>query len=230
MENESLDTMTEHLLSTLPMLQKSCTILAERECDLHGIDPTEVHCLVDVQLSSSIAIRIEPASVPIVRISATWAYSQLIGQTSDNLAYGIRKAVRIAHSQFRWHLGRSKPATAAEYVENARRFRTANPDGFSLPPKTFRCRLVVEMSDPMTGETVSRNHVRPEELEDVRKELAHELTGMVYAHEQVADLLDMLHAHKQYMTESEPTAMDILPVSRGYTITSLHYNTVSVDD
>lgn len=217
------------LLDTLPLLQRSCATLAEKECMHHGYAVTDVQCIVDASLPIDIGIRIEPDAVPIIRISATWAYSQLMSGDSDSLCYGIRKAVRIAYTQFRWHLGRNRPATAAEYVERARRFRLANPESFSLPVRAFRTRLVVEMVDPMTGETVSREHVRPEELSDVQREMAHELTGKVYAHAQVAELLDLLHAHKDASKDNTVVSAEVYQVGRSYTMTTLNYNTVAVD-
>lgn len=221
--------VSETIVSTLPVLQRAISTLAEKECQLHGYDPTSVHCIVDAMLSRSIGIRIEPDAVPIVRISAVWAYESLLSGDSDPLVYGIRKAIRIAHTQFRWTLGKNKPRNAAEYVEKARRFRLASPDTFSLPVSSFRIRLVVEMSDPMTGEVLSREHVKPSELDTVQKEMAHELTARVYAHEQMAELLDLLHAHKDATEDDTVVGMDVKQISRSYSIVSLQYNTVTAD-
>jgi hypothetical protein len=163
-------------------------------------------------------------------VSAAWAYEILLSTDSSALVYGIQKAVRVAYKQFRWTLGRNKPRNAAEYVLSARRFRLTNPESFSLPVTNFRCRLVVEMIDPMTGETVRREHVKSTELDTVCSELAHELTGLVFAHEQVADLLDTLQAHKDAAKDDTIVAMDIKTYGKTYSITSLHYNTVGTDE
>lgn len=76
----------------------------------------------------------------------------------------------------------------------------------------------------MTGESESREGVRPEELEYVETEMAHLLTAKVYAHEQAAKLLDTLHAHKLAMTEpAEISSMDILQVSSDHVIETMEY-------
>jgi hypothetical protein len=216
-------------LSALPVLQHTVSVLAEAECSQHGYAVTDIHCIADATLLASIGIRIEPDATPIIRVSAAWAYAQVLSGDTSALVYGVQKAVRVAHTQLRWTLGKNKPRNAAEYVLSARRFRLTNPDTFSLPVSSFRCRLVVEMYDPMTGEKISREHIRPEELQDVQRELAHELTAKVYAHEQVAELLDTLAAHKEARKEDAPSAVDVKAYSRTHTIVSLHYNDMPVE-
>jgi hypothetical protein len=64
----------------------------------------------------------------------------------------------------------------------------------------------------------------------VKKEMAHELTTLVYAHESVATLLDTLAAHKEACKENEIASAKLLQISRTHSVTTLLYNKVAVDD
>jgi hypothetical protein len=80
------------------------------------------------------------------------------------------------------------------------------------------------MTDPMTGEVEVRDHVRVSEIQDVQVEMAHILTARVYAHEQVADLLDTLQAHKLAAQEpAEIESIDILQITATHTIETYNY-------
>ena len=98
----------------------------------------------------------------------------------------IKRGIIIAHKRLRWTLGKNKPRIAAEYVASARGYRLASGKDFALPESSFRTRLTVTMSDPMTGEIETRENVRTEDAQRVQREMAHALTAKVYAHEQVA--------------------------------------------
>jgi hypothetical protein len=212
----------EQLAETLPALQRSISVLHEKECMSLGIPCTEVQCVIDATLETP--VRIEPGSCPIIRISATWAFHNVISHNSDIIVHALRRALRIAHGKLRWTLSNSKPRFAAEYIQKARSFRLCNPETFTLPVQSFRTRLTVTMTDAMTGEVETREHVRVAELQDVQAEMAHILTARVYAHEQVADLLDMLQAHKMAAAEpSELESVDLLQVTQTHTIETYNY-------
>jgi len=212
----------EQLAETLPALQRSISVLHEKECMSLGIPCTEVQCVIDAKLETP--VRIEPGSCPVIRISATWAFQCVLSHDSDIIVHALRRALRIAHSKLRWTLSNNKPRFAAEYIQKARSFRLCNPETFSLPVQSFRTRLTVTMTDAMTGETETREHVRVSELRDVQAEMAHILTARVYAYEQVADLLDMLQAHKDASEEPSPIeSIDLTQVSSTHTIETYNY-------
>ena len=212
----------EQLADTLPALQRSISVLHEKECGNLGIPCTEVQCVVDAQVERG--IRIEPGSCPIIRISAVWAFQCVLEQRSELIISALQRAIRVAHGKLRWTLSNNKPRFAAEYVEKARRFRLCNPETFSLPTQSFRTRLTVSMTDAMTGETEVREHVRISELADVQAEMAHILTARVYAHEQVAELLDTLHGHKLAAEEpAEVQSIEILQLGTTHIIETYTY-------
>lgn len=215
----------EHVVALLPALQRSISVLHERECDLQGIPLDEIQCVVDVSLQRG--MRIEPGSTPHIRISALWAFDCVISDKSDLIVAALRRAVRIAHSRMRWTLS-NRPRNAAEYIESARRFRLCNPETFSIPAQSFRTRLTVTMSDPMTGEKEVREHVRPEELQDVQRELAHILTARVFAHEQIAELLDTLQAHKQAISDSQVSSVEIIQLAPNHCVEHINYDDPSL--
>lgn len=214
--------MLETLPDMLPAMQRSLSVLHEKECMLLGVPCTEVQCVIDATLDRG--MRIEPGSCPIIRVSALWSFECILNHRSDLIVSGLHRAIKIAHSKLRWTLSNNKPRFAAEYVEKARSFRLCNPETFTLPPQTFRTRLTVTMTEPMTGETETREHVRLSELADVQAEMAHILTARVYAHEQVADLLDTLQAHKLAAQEpSEISSVDVLELTSNHTVISYNY-------
>jgi hypothetical protein len=223
--------LSESLAETLPALQRVFSTLHDREAMSLGIPTAEVSCIVDFSVVKG--MRIEAGHIPIIRISAVWAYECVLYQKTDLLVRALRRAIVVAHTKLRWTLNGRKTRFAAEYIEKARTFRLTNAETFSLPIKNFRTRLTVSMCDPMTGESETREGVRPEELEYVETEMAHLLTAKVYAHEQAAKLLDTLHAHKLAMTEpAEVSAMDILQVSSDHVIETMEYQDpiVSTED
>lgn len=214
--------MLEAIADTLPAMQRSISTLHEKECASLGISCSEVQCIVDVTVERG--MRIEPGSCPVIRISAVWAFDCILQQRSELIVSALRRAVRIAHTKLRWTLSNNKPRFAAEYVEKARAFRLTNPDTFSLPMQAFRTRLTVSMVDPMTGETEVRENVRLTELQDVQKELAHLLTARVYAHEQIAELLDTLQGHKMASEEPAPIASaEVLELGTNHTLITYNY-------
>jgi len=211
----------EHVVALLPALQRSISVLHERECDTQAIPIHEVQCVVDVSIPRG--MRIEPGTTPHIRISALWAFDCVISDKSDLIVSALRRAVRIAHARMRWTLS-NRPRNAAEYIESARRFRMCNPETFSLPVQSFRTRLTVTMSDPMTGETETRTDVRHEELQDVERELAHILTARVYAHDQIAELLDTLQAHKQAVSESQVSSIELVQIAPNHCLETINYD------
>lgn len=214
--------MLQSIAETLPAMQRSVSTLHEKECMSLGIPVTEVQCIVDVTVDRG--IRIEPGSCPIVRVSAVWSFECIINQRSELIVSALRRAIRIAHAKLRWTLSSNKPRFAAEYVEKARSYRMTNPDTFSLPTQAFRTRLTVTMVDPMTGEVEQRENVRLSELQDVQKEMAHLLTARVYAHDQIAELLDTLHAAKMAAEEPSPIASaEVIELATNHTLITYTY-------
>lgn len=211
----------EQLVSVLPALQRSISALHDAECVQQGIPVTDVHCIVDAQLTT--CIRCEPGRIPTIRLSAGWCLNNIVQGHSDLIVYALRRAIKLAHGKLRWTLSHNLKPTALEYVERARTFRLCNRENFSLPVHSFRTRLVVEMIDPMTGEKEIREHIRVEELHDVQKEMAHLLTAKVYAHDQVAELLDTLEAHKLALQESIVESVDIQQLGPTHTIETINY-------
>jgi hypothetical protein len=214
----------DRILELLPVLQTSVTTLFQYECARHNIPETEVQCIVDASEDGIVSARIEPGSVPTIRLSAAWTLDALFNGRSEVIVECLRRCAIIAHKRLRWTLSGNKPRNAMEYVERQRAFRLCNPSSFSLPVKHFRTSLTVTMSDALTGETITRENVRPSELQDVQREVAHELTAKVYAHTQVATILDMLHAQKEAAAEESPIkAVNVTMVSADYIIQSLTY-------
>jgi len=212
------------LAEALPALQNAVTRLFIAECQRNNIPETEVQCVIDVSDEEIACARIEPDAVPLIRLSAAWCLSNIFGGTSDNIAECIRRCVLIAHRQLRWTLGRNKPRNALDYVERARRFRMVAPREFSLPVSDFRTTLTVTMKDPITGTVLVREDVPVRQLEQVQKELAHQLTAAMYADEQVASLLDTLHGVKLAQEEPSPVkSVAVQLVSHDYVIQSLTY-------
>lgn len=214
--------MLAAIADTLPAMQRSLSTLHEKECMSLGIPCTEVQCVVDVNVERG--VRIEAGPCPVIRVSAVWAFDCILQQRSELIITALRRGIRIAHTKLRWVLGSNKPRFAAEYVEKARSYRLTNPDTFSLPTKAFRTRVSITMTDPMTGETEVRDNVRLSEMHDVQKELAHLLTARVYAHEQIADLLDMLEGHKLSLEEPAPVASaEVLELGNNHTLITYTY-------
>jgi hypothetical protein len=211
----------EQLVSVLPALQRSISALHDAECLQLGIPVTDIHCIVDAQLTT--CVRCEPGNIPTIRISAGWCLNNIVQGHSDLIVYALRRGIKLAHSKLRWTLSQSLKPTALEYVERARQFRLCNREHFSLPVHTFRTRLAVTMLDPMTGEQEIRENIRVEELHDVQKEMAHLLTAKVYAHEQVAELLDTLDAHKAAMREASVESVEIQQHGENHVTETINY-------
>jgi hypothetical protein len=186
-----------------------------------------VQCIVDASDAVIECAKIEPASVPVIRLSAAWVLSKMIGGQSDIVVECIKRCAVIAHKKCRWTLSGNRPRTAMEYVEGQRAFRLSNPSGFSMPEKNFHVTHSVTMRDGLTGETVTREGIRTSELVDVRREMAHELTSLVYSHTQVALILDTLAAHKEMIADvPEVKSVSVTLVSADYIIQSLTYEDV----
>jgi len=211
----------EQIANLLPALQRSLSVLHERECETHGIPVEEVQCVVDSTLTKG--MRIEPGKIPHIRISAVWAFDCVISDKSELIVSALRRAIKIAHARMRWTLSHT-PRNAAEYIESARRFRLCNPESFSLPTQAFRTRLTVKMCDPMTDEVEVRENVRVEELEDVQREMAHILTARVYAHEQVAELLDTLTAFKEAQKHAQSASIDVVQLGPTQVLETINYD------
>ena len=110
-----------------------------------------------------------------------------------------------------------------------RGYRIANEGKFSLPIGHFRTTLTVTLTDPMTGETVTKDNVRPEDMEHARRELALSLTAKVYAHTQAAEILDTLEAHKLAVQESAPTSVSLIVGPQSYALETVHYDNINTD-
>ena len=217
----------QRILDVLPMLQSAVTVLFQDECRRHSIPETEVQCIVDASDAELGCAKIEPGRIPLIRLNAAWIFDAIFNGKSDVVVECIKRCAIIAHKRLRWTLSGNKPRTALDYIERQRAFRESNPTTFSLPEKHFRTSLTVTMSDALTGETLTRDSVRVSELADVQKELAHELTVKVYAHQQVAEILDTLHAHKEAASEVPSLAsVGITMVSADWVIQSLTYEDV----
>ena len=220
--NESKE--LDKILELLPILQTTITTLFQHECARHAIPETEVQCIVDASEDSITSAKIEPGSVPVIRLNAAWVLSNIFNGKSEVIVECLKRCAVIAHKKLRWTLSANRPRNAMEYVERQKAFRLASPSTFSLPPKHFRTTLTVTMTDALTGETIERANVRPSELEDVQREMAHELTPKVYAHEQIANILDWLHAKQE--AEKEPSTVKsvaVTMISADYVIQSLTY-------
>jgi len=213
--------LAENLTELLPALQRSLSVLHERECDAQNVPIHEVQCVIDSSLHRG--MRIEPGTVPHIRVSAIWAFECVVSHKSDLIVHALRRAIRIAHARMRWTLSHN-PRNAAEYIESARRFRLCNPETFSIPAESFRTRISVTMCDPMTGETETRNDVRVEELADVQRELAHILTARVFAHTQVAELLDTLAAYKEAQKNAVITSVDVVQLGPTHALETINYD------
>jgi hypothetical protein len=224
---EQASPLPEHfsaLVEALPALQSAVTKLFIHECRRNNVPETEVQCVVDVSNDDIACARIEPDAVPLIRLSAVWCLNNILSGTSDNISECIRRCVLIAHRQLRWTLGKNKPRNALDYVEKARRFRLVAARDFSLPVTDFRTTLTVTMRDPITGTTLTREDVPARQLEQVQKELAHQLTAAMYADEQIASLMDTLHAVKLAREEPSPVkSVAVTLVSADYVIQSLTY-------
>ena len=221
------DDALQRILDVLPMLQSSVTVLFQTECQRHGIPETEVQCMVDASDAELGSAKIEPGRVPLIRLNAAWVLDAIFNGRSDVVVECIKRCAIIAHKRLRWTLSGNKPRTALDYIERQRAFRESNPTTFSLPEKHFRTSLTVTMSDALTGETLTRENVRVSEVPDVQKEMAHELTVKVYAHQQVAEILDTLHAHKEAAAEVPSlSSIGITMVSADWVIQSLTYEDV----
>jgi hypothetical protein len=219
-ENETL----QKVLAVLPTLQQSVSVLHEKECQRLNKSPIETQCIVDVSDPSIECARIDAGSVPVIRLSGAWVLSCMFNGQSANVVDAIRRGIIIAHKRLRWTLGKSKPRIAAEYVEKARGYRAAMGRDFSLPVSSFRTRVTVTMSDAMTGETETRENVKLSDVADVQRELAHLLTARVYAHEQVATLLDQLHGQEMAKNDPAPAvAVSLSVISTDYAIQRLTY-------
>lgn len=225
--NKENDAALQKILEVLPVLQTSVTTLFQYECARHNIPETEVQCIVDASETEIQCAKIEPGSVPVIRLSAAWVLDSLFNGRSEVIVECIKRCAVIAHKKLRWTLSGNKPRTALEYVERQRAFRQVSASGFSLPVKHFRTSITVTMTDTMTGETITRDGVRPEEMQDVQREMAHELTPLVYSHTQVATILDTLEAHKAMAQDvPEVKSVNVVMVSADYVIQRLTYEDV----
>lgn len=210
------------VVEILPTLQRTLSILHDRECLSLGIPTADVSCIVDVSVPHG--LRVEAGETPIIRISATWVFTCVIEQRTELVIKALRRAIMLSYHKLRWTLGKRKTRHAAEYIERARTFRMTEGSDFSLPVKNFRARYCITLFDPMTGESETREDVRPEELDYVEREMATLLTAKVYSHEQAAKLLDLLHAHKLAMQEPAPVAaVEIQQVTAEHCIETLEY-------
>lgn len=221
------DAALQRILDVLPVLQSSVTVLFQDECRRHSIPETEIQCIVDASDAELGCAKIEPGRIPLIRLNAAWVLDAIFNGKSDVVVECIKRCAIIGHKRLRWTLAGNKPRTALDYIERQRAFRQSNPTTFSLPEKHFRTSLTVTMSDALTGETLTRENVKTHELSDVQKELAHELTVKVYAHEQVAQILDTLHAHKECAADvPEIKSVGITMVSADWIIQNLTYEDV----
>lgn len=226
-EQKEQNAALERILEVLPVLQTSVTTLFHYECARHNIPETEVQCIVDASETEISCAKIEPGSVPVIRLSAAWVLDSLFNGRSEVVVECIKRCAVIAHKKLRWTLSGNKPRTALEYVERQKAFRQVSASNFSLPVKHFRTVITVTMTDTMTGETITREDVRPAEMEDVQREMAHELTPLVYSHTQVATILDTLDAHKA-MAQDVPSvkSVGVTMISADYVIQGLTYEDV----
>lgn len=224
---EQNDAALQKILEVLPVLQTSVTTLFQYECQRHNIPETEVQCIVDASETEIACAKIEPGSVPIIRLSAAWVLDSLFNGRSEVIVECIKRCAVIAHKRLRWTLSGNKPRNALEYIERQRAFRQVSASSFSLPVKHFRTTITVTMTDTMTGESITRESVKPTEIDDVQREMAHELTPLVYSHTQVATILDTLEAHKA-MTHDEPMikSVGVVMISADYVIQNLTYEDV----
>jgi hypothetical protein len=216
--------MQENLAAVLPDLQRTISILHDRECMSLGIPTADVQCVVDTSVST---VLVQAGEIPTIRISASWALLCVIEEKTELIIIALRRAIMIAYHKLRWSIGNKRVRKIAEYVEKARMFRLASDATtmpFSLPVKNFRVRYSITMYDPMTEETEFRELVRADELEYVEREMATLLTAKVYSHEQAANLLDLLHAHK--LSQKDPpviSEVSIQQISESHTIETLSY-------
>ena len=222
------DTVSK-VLAALPTLQHVVNVLHEKECVRLNKDVTHTTCVVDVLDTSIECVRIEAGSVPVIRISGVWALNIMFSGSSEVIVDSIRRGIIIAHKRLRWTLGKNKPRIAAEYVAKARGYRLATGKDFSLPVSSFRCRMSVTLSDAMTGETETQDNVRPEDVERIKRELAHKLTAKVYAHSQVAEVLDIMQGEKLAAEEPAPEAYVDLQVFGNAAVQTIAYVPTVVD-
>ena len=219
-ENETL----HKVLAVLPTLQSVVNTLHEKECARLNKDVTHTTAIVDVADTSISYCRIDAGTSPVIRLSGVWVLECVFSGRTELVVEAIKRGIIIAHKRLRWTLGKNKPRIAAEYVASARGYRLASGKDFALPESSFRTRLTVTMSDPMTGETETRENVRPEDVQRVQREMAHALTAKVYAHEQVATVLDELEGQKlAAKTPAPAVSVALTVISTDYAIQSLTY-------
>ena len=215
--------VVQKVLASLPVLQNMVSVLHEKECSRLNKEVTHTSCVIDVVDTTIECARIESGAVPVIRISGVWALNTMFAGTTEQIVDAIRRGIIIAHKRLRWTLGKSKPRIAAEYVAKARGYRVAAGKEFTLPVTSFRTRVTVTMSDPTTGETETQENVRPEDVERVQRELAHKLTAKVYAHTQVAEVLDVLEGQKLAAQDPAPESHVDLSVFRNGAIQTISY-------
>lgn len=220
-DNETL----HKVLAVLPTLQTVVNTLHTSECRRLNKDVEHTCTVVDVTDDSISCARIDGGITPVIRLSGVWVLENVFNGNTDLIVDAIRRGIIIAHKRLRWTLGKNKPRIAAEYVEKARAYRAVMGKDFSLPVETFRTRLTVTLSDSLTGETVTRENVRPEDYERVQRECALELTTKVYAHTQVAEVLDAIEAQKLAAADPAPVnSVSLSVISTDYAIQSLTYD------
>jgi hypothetical protein len=212
------------VLAILPTLQSVVNTLHEKECARLNKEVTHTSAIVDVADTSISHCRIDAGTSPVIRLSGVWTLECIFSGRTELIVEAIRRGIIIAHKRLRWTLGKNKPRIAAEYVASARGYRIASGKDFSLPVESFRTRLTVTVSDPMTGEVETRENVRLEDVTRVQRELAHTLTAKVYAHEQIAMVLDELEGQKLAAQDPAPVvAVALSVISTDYAIQRLTY-------
>jgi len=213
------------VLAVLPTLQNMATTLHKTECIRLNKDVEHTTVIVNVTDDSIRCVRIDGGIVPIIHIAGAWMLENVFNGTSDNIVDAIRRGIIIAHKRLRWTLGKNKPRIAAEYVERVKAYRAIAGKSFTLPANNFKTVVSLSMSDAMTGEVVTRDNVRPTDVERTQREMALELTALVYSHTQVAEVLDLLEAQK--LAASEPSVVNSVALtvaSTDYAIQSLTYD------
>lgn len=220
--------MDEKLLSLLPFVQETLSKLYKHESESLGYDPVHAHCIVDAsEYMQARAIRVEPGSVPVIRVSASWLWSHIIEQRTGLVVRALRKASKIAHTKLRWTLGNEKPATAAEWIAKERAWRIVNPDAFTMPLSSFKIRYSVTVTDVASGASVVRENIRAKDLHDAERDAAHELTAIVYTDSATAGALDMLAALNALTVDAPIVAITVDECEDGHSREAIEYLSLS---
>lgn len=192
------------ITDVLPSIQRTITRLWESECSRLNRQASDAHCLADA-LMPEYKLRIEAASVPVIRVSAQWVLELLSADRADELIHALHRACLVLP---RFQRTLSNNATrSAEYVEGARVFRLANSDTFTLPERHFKTTVAFTLVCPLSGEVEHVADIPISKLHDEIHSARHRLTARVYQHDQIASLLDTIAAMKKSV--EEPLAMSI---------------------